>query len=305
MATDLRRVASSSAAATSNTDMLSTLPAAPEQEFRFLELPRRIRLLILEELLKRNRAIRVYEHEPEPGTAPCPYPYDFVALRSTCNELRLEAGFQFMSLNKFFVSSCGDITYFARKLDEFHCLSVKHLILGKNALSVSADQDRIDVGTFHAIRVLAALRSFPNLDTLTITLPWAENGLSNPDFGNLMDFIAVSGPTRELVICRPDIEFLLPGNTGSYREYRVPDDASQHFLSCMLADHPKGYKYPENARAILVNDTEWMNRLNERNERYKEPLRVRASIETVQLRRWLMGYYEPYPGMVWQSTMEW
>lgn len=261
-------------------------------------------MMILAELLRFRTAVPVWQCEPEMGILECPFPDVLVALRATSRQMYREAGFVFMS-NKFHFSSFGDITYFARHMDELHCRSLRHVILGKDAMSFSVPSDVVGSISFHTIRVLAALRNFPNLKTLAITLPWTENGLHNPDFGNFIGFLATSTATHVLIIDRPDVDRLLPGNTGHPHEFSIPMDARQQFLSTILANHPLGYYYPDNAQAIITKDMSIMRELNARNERIDNPFRTGPSIEIVQLQEWLAGRYEPWPGMIWRSTTGW
>ncbi|MCJ1379981.1 hypothetical protein MMC17_003084 [Xylographa soralifera] len=279
---------------------------ATTQPFPFLHLPKELRLLVLEKPLKSRRPVSVFRPDILLAWPLSPFPDELVALRTTSRQMKDEAEHVFMLFNHFFVPSLSDLTFFSSKTSDFFGRSVQHLILGRDALVVTQIQEMLGYAhqAFHTIKVLAALRKFPLLQTLKITLPWEENGLNNPEFGDLIDFLVGNIATKKLIISRPDIEFLIPGNTGHPQDSSVPSGLEICFFAAILRDRSRGYQYPINTLGILSNDITHIRRINARSQRLGEELRLLPSRVILRLGNWLGGKMQPCNGTVWEPDLD-
>ncbi|MCJ1290712.1 hypothetical protein MMC34_002254 [Xylographa carneopallida] len=279
---------------------------ATTHPFLFLQLPKQLRLLVLAKLLKFHRPVSVFRPDALLAWSLSPFPDELIALRSTSRQIKDEAEYIFISFNRFHISRLSDLSFFNSKLVELSHHSVQHLILGRDALVVTQLEEMLGYThqAFHNIRVLAALRKFTHLQTLKITLPWEENGLSDPAFGDLIDFLVMNVRTKRLTITRPDIEFLIPGNTGHPQESSLSCRLEYSFFAAILTSHPREYQYPMKALGILSNDLTHMIRINHHSQSLGKELRVMPSRVILRLGIWLNGGMQFCNGAVWESDLD-
>ncbi|MCJ1433198.1 hypothetical protein MMC27_002557 [Xylographa pallens] len=279
---------------------------ATTQPFPSLQLPKELRLLVLEGLLESRRPISVFRPDVLLTWTVSPFPAELLALRATSRQIKDEAEYVFMSVNHFLVPTLSDLTFFSSKANEVLHRFVRHLILGRDAFVVTPFEDMVGRTdhAFHTIKVLAALRKFPLLKTLKITLPWGENGLSSPEFGDLIDFVVGNIATKKLIITRPDIEFLIPGNTDHPNESWIVSGHEHCFVKAMIRDHPREIYYPENTLDILGNDMTHMRRINDRSQSLGEELHLMPSRAIIRLCKWLNRKLQCGKGTVWEADLD-
>ncbi|MCJ1283982.1 hypothetical protein MMC26_003313 [Xylographa opegraphella] len=281
-------------------------PGVDTQPFLFLHLPEQLRLLVIEQLLWFPKPVSVFRPDMLLDWSLSPFPDELVALRMTSRQMKDEADHVFMSCNHFLVHSLSDLTFICSKANEFFCCSIRHLILGRHAFVVTQLEETLGYihQSFHTTKVLASLGKFSFLQTLKITLPWEENGLSNPEFEDLIDFFVLNIRTKKLIITRPDIEFLIPGNTGHTEEFSVSRGSEFTFFAEILRAHPQGYQYPINTLAILSNDVTHIRRINNSSQILGKELCLLPSRVMLRLSNWLNGGTHLCNEIVWESDLD-
>ncbi|MCJ1401604.1 hypothetical protein MMC11_004820 [Xylographa trunciseda] len=273
--------------------------------FPFLQLPKEMRLQVLKLLLTFDEPVWIFRPDILLAWSLSPFPDEHIALRATSSQMKKEADYVFMCFNHFFVPSLSDLTFLGSKANEFFRRSLQHIILGQNVLVITQLEELLGHPhrAFHTTSVLAALRKFPLLQTLKITLPWEENGLSNPDFGDLMDFLVVNVTTKKLIITRPDIEFLIPGNTGHPQESSIPLGSELSFFVAIVREGPRGCQYPINTLGILSNDINHVRRINDLSQSLGRELRLLPSRAILRLGNWLNRGLQLPTGRIWEPDL--